>query len=74
MIETGFSFVPASRCPHRAVGNVYSDFNAAVGVSGFVHNPDGLTATIRGRKASGVLQDATLCPGKKFNWSARREP
>ena len=74
MIETSFSFVPASGCPNRAVGNVYSDFTDAVDASGLVHNPDGLTATIRGQNASGVFEDPGICPGKKFHWRARSQP
>jgi hypothetical protein len=73
LVETGFSFVPASGCPNRGVGEVYSDFTGRVDASGSVRNPDGLTATIRGANASGVLEDPTICPGKKFRWSARRQ-
>jgi hypothetical protein len=31
----------------------------------------GFTATIRGARASGVLEDPDVCPGKTFRWSAR---
>jgi|SRR5436309_3750917 len=74
LVETGFSFVRASGCPNGALGAVHSDSRATVDPSGHVESSEGLTATIRGAKASGVLADPEICPGKKFKWSAQREP
>jgi hypothetical protein len=53
---------------------VHSDFTGGVNAAGFVRNPDGLTATIRGKKASGVFEDPGVCRGRKFHWNARRQP
>lgn len=74
LIETGYGFVRASGCPGWAVGNVYSDFGGTVDPSGQIENVAGLTGTIRGATASGVFDDPTICPGKKFKWSAQRAP
>ena len=74
LVETGFSFIRASGCPDEAEGTVHSGYPGAVGPSGRIENPDGLTATIRGASASGVFADQTICKGKKFEFSARRRP
>jgi len=74
LVETGFSFVRASGCPNGVLGAAHGDSPAAVDPSGHVESSNGLTATIRGAKASGVFADSEICPGKKFKWSAQREP
>jgi hypothetical protein len=74
LLETGFSFVPASGCPDGAEGTVNSDYRGSVDPSGHFENPDGLTATIRGPRAAGVFEDSAICKGKKFEWSAQRAP
>ena len=74
LVESGFSFVRASGCPHQAEGTTYSDYPGPVDRSGRINNPDGLTVTIRGASASGVFKDQTICKGKKFRFSARRQP
>jgi hypothetical protein len=74
LVETGFSFVRASGCPNGAFGTVHSTVPATIDPSGYVENRDGLTATIRGDRASGVLESSGTCPGKKFKWTAHRAP
>ena len=74
LIETGFSFVGASGCAQDAEGTAYSDYPGTVEPSGRIVNPDGLTATIHGGRASGVFADSEICPGKKFTFTARRQP
>jgi len=74
LVETAFTFVRASGCPNGALGTVHSDFPATVDPSGRVENRDGLTATIRVAKASGVFADSEICPGKTFKWTAHRAP
>jgi hypothetical protein len=72
VLEAGFGFVPGSACPGGAVGRVYSNSGGTVSATGRIENVAGLTGTIRGATATGVLQSATVCPGKKFMWGARR--
>jgi hypothetical protein len=74
LVETGFSFVPASGCPDGGVGTVYSDYRVSVDPAGQFENPDGLTATIRGSRAAGVFEDSSICKGKTFKWTAQRAP
>lgn len=74
LVETGFSFVGASGCPDGAEGTVHSGYPGTVDPSGHFEIPEGLTARIHGVRASGVLEDSDICPGKKFEWSARRAP
>jgi hypothetical protein len=74
LVESGFSFVEASRCPDGATGTDHNFYPGRVDASGRVRNSHGFTATIRGASASGVFEDPEICPGKKFAWSARRQP
>lgn len=74
LIEAGWSFVQASGCPDNAEGTTHSDYSGSVDASGHFENPDGFTGTVRGATALGEMQDATICPGKTFNWTARRAP
>jgi hypothetical protein len=72
-VEIGFKFARASACPHDATGEKYyvgSDRLTGPGqiaVAGF-------TATIRGARASGTLEDSDICGSKTFKWTARRAP
>jgi len=74
LLETAYKFVGASGCPRQASGTVRSDFPAEVAPSGRFVNPDGLAGRIRGTTAAGVLEDAAICPGKRFRWTATRRP
>jgi hypothetical protein len=74
LLESGWSFVQASGCPDQAEGTTHSDYPGSVDASGHFENPDGFSGTVRGATASGVFEDATICPGKTFNWTARRAP
>jgi hypothetical protein len=74
LIESGWSFVRASGCPDHAEGTTHSSYPGTVDASGQFENPDGLTATIRGVTATGAFEDTTICKGKKFKFSARRQP
>lgn len=74
LVETGFSFVGASSCPDGAEGTVLSGYRGTIDPAGHFEIPEGLTATIYGVRASGVFEDSDICPGKKFEWSARRAP
>jgi hypothetical protein len=74
LVEAGFSFVAASGCPNGALGGVHSNATTAVDPSGHVASSIGLTATIRGARAPGVIANSKICRGKKFKWSAQRDP
>ena len=74
LIEAGWSFVQASGCRDQAEGTTHSDYPGSVDASGHFENPDGFTGTVHGPTASGVSQDATICPGETFNWTAQRAP
>jgi hypothetical protein len=73
LVESGFSFVEASDCL-GATGTDHNFYLGRVDASGHVQNSHGFTATIRGESASGVFGDPAICRGKKFAWSARRQP
>lgn len=72
-IEIGFSFVSASGCPNDGTGTTYIEGPIPVDASGRIDLP-GFEAMIRGSAASGVLEDSEICPGRNFEWSARRAP
>src|SRR5439155_13850346 len=73
-VEIGFRFVPASGCPHMTTGEKYDESgDLLTGRRGRITAP-GFTATIRGARASGVLEESKICGGKTFKWSARRVP
>ena len=77
-IEIGFKFVPASGCPRLAgatetTGTVYYEGEEALTGPGRITIP-GFTATIRGARATGVLEDSKVCGIKMFKWTARRAP
>jgi hypothetical protein len=74
LVESGFGFVEASHCPGGATGTDHNFYPGRVDASGRVRNSHGFTATIRGASASGVFEDPAICPGKKFAWTARRQP
>lgn len=66
--EIGWRFGRGHRCGESAT---YVDDGNALPRPGRIVEP-GFTATIHGASASGVLEDADLCPGRMFEWSARR--
>ena len=72
LVELGWRFHGrgTSDCPG---GATYSDSEYTLGNPGHITEP-GFSATIRGARASGVLKDPELCPGKTLKWSARRQP
>jgi len=69
VIETGWSFGPLG-CEGDVGGRSVdkTDLDAA----GRFDNGIGLTGTIRGDRASGVLSDFAICLGKTFKWNASR--
>lgn len=76
-IEIGSRFGRASGCragpDQRGWAPVYDDFEYTLDGPGKITEP-GFTATIRGARASGILKGQEVCPGKTFEWSARRQP
>jgi hypothetical protein len=73
-IEIGFGFVRASGCPDSTTaGRAYYEGPEPLAGPGRLAAP-GFRATIRGSRASGVLEDSVVCPGKRFKWSAGRVP
>jgi hypothetical protein len=77
-VEIGFTFVPASGCPHKAgttstTGKTYYEGPDPLTGPGRI-SVSGFTGTIRGARASGVLEDPEICGTKTFRWSARRAP
>lgn len=74
LLESAWSFVPASGCPQQATGDDHSTYPEDVGASGHFENPDGFRGTVRGATATGKAEDAEICKGKTFTWTARRLP
>jgi hypothetical protein len=73
-VEIGFTFVRASGCPDSTTaGRAYYEGPEPLAGPGRLAAP-GFRATIRGSRASGVLEDSDVCPGKRFRWSAGRVP
>lgn len=75
-VEIGFAFVRASGCPHKkgetyTTGKTYYEGREPLTGPGRI-SASGFTATIRGARASGVLEDSEICGSKTFKWSARR--
>jgi hypothetical protein len=71
-VEIGFTFVRASGCPDSTTaGRAHYEGPEPLAGPGRLTAP-GFTATIRGSRASGVLEDSDVCPGKRFKWTARR--
>jgi hypothetical protein len=73
-VEIGWRFASSSGCPggSRAgwAGATSYDWGNALAGPGQISEP-GFTATIRGARALGMLKDPSVCPGKRFAWSAR---
>jgi hypothetical protein len=74
LLEVGFAFVPANRCPEMATGTFYVSGEAGPTVSREEVRSSGFTGTFRGAEATGVLQDWDICKEKTFAWRARRVP
>jgi hypothetical protein len=73
-VEIGFTFVRASGCPDSTTAaSAYYEGPQQLAGPGQLTAP-GFRATIRGSRASGVLEDSDVCPGKRFKWSAGRVP
>jgi hypothetical protein len=66
LVESGWS------CPDLQGGTVLSGYQGEVEASGHFDNPDGLSGTIRGTRASGVLSDLENCTST--TWTARHTP
>ena len=67
-IEVGWRFSLSSGC--GGGGATSYDSKVPLDSPGQIQVP-GFTATIRGARASGVLKDPDLCPGKTFRWIGR---
>jgi hypothetical protein len=74
LLEVGFTFVPANRCPEMATGTFYVTGEAGPTVTREQVRSSGFTGTIDGAKAWGVLQDWDICKERTFAWQARRAP
>jgi hypothetical protein len=74
LVESGYGFVEASRCPGGSMGDDHNFYRGRVAASGRVGNSHGFTAVIRGATASGTVEDPEICPGKKFRWRASQQP
>jgi hypothetical protein len=79
-VEIGWEFGRASGCPydHRyppppSFGGSSYDDGDTLTAPGRIVMP-GFTASIRGARVSGVLEDSAICAGKTFRWNARRAP
>jgi hypothetical protein len=73
LLEVGFTFVPANRCPEMATGTFYVEGEAGPTVTRTQVRSSGFTGTIEG-EAWGVLQDWDICKERTFAWRARRVP
>lgn len=73
-LEIGFRFVRASGCRLKtgedATGRTYLDGPEPLTGRDRL-TASGFTARIHGARASGVLEDSTICRDKTFQWSAR---
>jgi hypothetical protein len=65
-LEYGWEFGRGSGC---SGGGTYTDSGFPLG-----EEPPSFTATIVGARASGVVEDSDVCPGKTFEWTARSAP
>jgi len=74
LLEVGFTFVPANRCPEMATGTAYTEGEAGPTVTRDQVRSSGFTGTIEGAVASGVLQDWDICKERTFTWRAHRVP
>jgi hypothetical protein len=74
LLEVGFAFVPANRCPEMATGTFYVSGEAGPTVSREEIRSSGFTGTFRGTEATGVLQDWDICKEQTCAWRARRLP
>lgn len=68
LVESGWSFESASGCEEE--GAVQSAYPSDVDAAGHFDDPEGLSGTIRGARASGLLSDFEHC--RTFKWSAQR--
>ncbi len=71
IVENGWNYGRESACPLATGTTVWTGDSETLEVPGHIADNTGLTGTIRGAKASGVLTDTLSCPGKKFTWAAR---
>ena len=74
LLEVGFTFVPANRCPEMATGTFYADGEAGPTVTRDRVRSSGFTGDIEGTEATGILQDWDICKERTFAWRARRVP
>jgi hypothetical protein len=68
LVESGWSFERPSGCEDE--GAVWRGYQGEVDAAGRFDEPDGLSGTIRGSRASGELSDYEHC--RTFKWSAQR--
>src|SRR5439155_7004217 len=72
LIENGWNYTRAGACPGLTAGTgSWTGDVETVKHPGYIEDTTGLTGTIPGAKASGVLTDIVSCPGKRFKWTAR---
>jgi hypothetical protein len=74
LLEVGFTFVPANRCPEMATGTSYTEGEAGPTVTRDQVRSSGFTGTIEGAEASAILQDWDICRERTFAWRADRVP
>jgi hypothetical protein len=74
LLEVGFTFVRANRCPEMATGTAYAEGEAGPTVTREQVRSSGFTGTIEGAEASGILQDWDICKERTFAWRAHRVP
>lgn len=73
VIETGWSFGRVSGCGGDVEGGeTSSTYKFDLEPAGHFDNEGGLTGTIHGDRASGLLTDPDTCPTRTFKWHARR--
>jgi hypothetical protein len=74
LLEVGFTFVRANRCPEMATGTFYFKGEAGPTVTRKQVRSSGFTGAIEGAEAWGVLQDWDICKERTFAWRAHRVP
>jgi hypothetical protein len=76
-VEIAWRFDSKSGCPGGSqsgwAGASSLDWGDTLADPGQIAEP-GFKATIRGARASGVLEDRDVCAGKTFDWKARTAP
>jgi hypothetical protein len=75
VIESGWNFGRVRGCGGEVEGlGTESAYKTDLDAAGRFDDEGGLTGTVHGDRASGLLTDSDTCPTRTFKWNARRTP